>query len=218
MTSGAVRMPHLQSLPMELDLSAVPPELHEQAHEAFADRDALGFVIICGSNTRALALVADNVSPLLAAGIYEPALLQALTGTRVNHARWSLGTLRFLVDLSDPDRLRAAGDPLPGPGPFRLYRGVAGTGRARKVRGLHWTATPSTAAWFATRFPGMADPAVYVVDVPASAVRAYIADRHEDDYIVALPARIRPQRLAELPEAKLPRDEAYDTLVRPGAQ
>ena len=108
--------------------------------------------------------------------------------------------LRGLLADADPHRLRAAGDPLPGPGPFTLYRGVHGRGPARKVRGLHWTSSPSTAAWFATRWPGVHDPAVFVVTVPESVVLAYVGDRGEEDYLVMLPPDVRPRRLPTLPE------------------
>src|SRR5439155_17577215 len=66
------------------------------------------------------------------------ASMEALTGTRTNHHRWSLGILMLLLEHADRDRLRAAGAPLPGPGPFTLDRGVHGRGPARKVSGLHW--------------------------------------------------------------------------------
>jgi len=39
---------------------------------------------------------------------------------------------------ADRARLRALGDALPGPGPFTLFRGVAGRGAKRRVRGLSW--------------------------------------------------------------------------------
>ena len=183
----------------DLNLQMVPPVLHDQARRAFEERDALGFAWST-ENHHALALVFDNLLALRAAGMYEPALLCALTGTRANHRRWSLDVLRFMCDWADRDRLRAAGDPLPDPGPFRLYRGVHGRGPARKVRGLHWTSSPSTAAWFAARWPGVHDPAVFVVTVPESVVLAYVGDRGEEDYLVMLPPDVRPRRLPTLPE------------------
>src|SRR5207249_9841255 len=193
----------------------VPPPVLGQAGRAFAERDAQGFVWSVGSQAE-LQLVLDNLFPLRAAGIYEAALLEALTGTRMNHAHWPLALLHFMLRCADPTRFRAAGDPLPGQAPFRLYRGVAGDAGRRKIRGLHWTATATTAAWFATRFTctgHLRDPAVYVVDVPASAVLAYVNDRHEDDYLVALPRHIRPRRLPGLAEPIRP---ATPTLHAPG--
>ena len=73
-----------------LNLRTVEPVLHDQAQEAFAAHDALGFV--CSTdNHRALAIVFNNLFTLRAAGIYEQALLEQ----------------------ADRDRLRAAGALLP---------------------------------------------------------------------------------------------------------
>jgi hypothetical protein len=63
------------------------------------------------------------------------------------------------------------------------------------------------------RFTVLHDPAVYVVDVPASAVLAYVADRGEADYLVLLPPHIRPQRLVELPEPAPPHGDAVVETV-----
>ena len=190
-----------------LNLRMVPPVLRDPARDAFAQRDALG-LLCTASNTEALRFVFDNLVALRAAGMYEPASLEALIGTRTNHEHWTLDSLRFLLSFADQARLQAAGDPLPGSGPCRLYRGVAGEARHRKARGLHWTSSPNTAAWFARCFSWLADPAVYVVDVPGEAVLAYVRDRGEDDYLVALVPGIRPRRLPELPEPIRPRSSA----------
>src|SRR5437867_4343344 len=111
-----------------LDLSLVPPPLLEQARRAFAERDAQGFVWSVGSQAE-LQLVLDNLFPLRAAGIYEAALLEALTGTRMNHAHWPLALLHFMLRCADPTRFRAAGDPLPLPGRGRRRGTAAELGR-----------------------------------------------------------------------------------------
>src|SRR5262249_11666432 len=87
----------------------------------------------------------------------------------------------------------------PGPGPFTLYRGVAGRGRARRVRGISWTADPDTASWFAYRYSGhlfglsnaLESPAVFrgIFDEPD--ILAYINDRNEEDFIVDVPKGAR---------------------------
>src|SRR5438445_429202 len=101
----------------DLNLCIVPLALEDRARQAFAHRDPAGFVSIV-PNAAALRLVFDNLMPLRAAGMYEQALLEALTGTEANHTRWALSVLRFMCEQADPARLRAAGDPLPSPGPF----------------------------------------------------------------------------------------------------
>ena len=62
-----------------LNLRMVPLVLHDRARDTFAQRDALGF-LCTASNTEALRFVFDNLVALRAAGMYAPALLEALTG------------------------------------------------------------------------------------------------------------------------------------------
>ncbi len=100
--------------------------------------------------------------------------------------------------MADRERLRAAEGPLPGPGPFTVYRGVAGRGRQRNVRGFSWTGTLDLARWFAGRaayvFSRLADPTVFVLTVPVDAVLFYTNDRQEDEYVLDV-ASLRPRRL-----------------------
>src|SRR6266511_1909234 len=125
---------------MDADLSLIAPALRGMAAEAIAAGDVTGF--LCrADNMRGLDLVTDNLRVLKSRGIYEEALLHAFSMPRTNNASFPLDYLRALfLHLADRDRLRAAGDPLPGPGPFTLYRGVSGRGAARRIRGLSWTA------------------------------------------------------------------------------
>ena len=69
----------------DLDLRTVDPGLHDLARKRFAARDALGFVALT-DNDRALRLVFDNRFALRAAGMYEQAPLEALTGGRARQA------------------------------------------------------------------------------------------------------------------------------------
>jgi hypothetical protein len=47
-------------------------------------------------------------------------LLEAFMGIRTNNHRFPLVDLRDMFARADRERLRRAGDPLPGPGPFTL--------------------------------------------------------------------------------------------------
>ncbi len=175
----------------QLDLSLTSPGLRGAAAEAFEKGDAGGFLIKAErGNTAWLWIVWFNIVPLKARGIYEKALLIAFSGTRTNNRRWPLDELRFLFEQADRARLRAAGDPLPGPGPFTLYRGVAGRGSARRVRGFSWTADLAAACWFATR-PGLESPAVFRGVFSDEDVLAYTNGRHEEEFVVdGLKARV----------------------------
>src|SRR5712691_9966584 len=112
-------------------MEPIPISLHHLAVEALRDKDALGFPCRA-SNDYGLDLVYHNQGILLGLGIYEDALLHAFTDVRTNTAHFPVWRLRFLFWRADRHRLRKAGDPFPGPGPYTLYRGVAGVGAARR--------------------------------------------------------------------------------------
>ena len=176
------------------DLGRVPVELRGLAREQIAAGRVLGCLGLVDNMVTPL-FVADNIRALRAAGVYEQAVLDALNGVRVNFSgmRWLPG---LLLHFADPVRLRAAGAPLPGPGPFTVYRGVAGRGAARWVRGLFWTGSIERARWFAQRFAELGDPAVFTVTVTEAEVLAHVKCRDEDEYLVRVPPRVRPRRVA----------------------
>lgn len=179
-------------------LDPILANLRGRAAAALDAGDVDGFLGLA-SNEHRLALVAYNQS-VLQGGLYERALLGAFIETRTNNAGWSVPALRDLFATADRERLRAAGDPLPGAGPFTVYRGVAGRGRARRVRGLSWTTSQERAQWFAARFAALAlaDPAVYQVVIIEGDVLAYVNDRQEEEFVILLPPSARPARLGQL--------------------
>jgi hypothetical protein len=164
-----------------LNLSVIDPTLKSHALQAFDKGDALGFVCAAGSGD-VMALVFDNLSPLKDRGLYEAAILHAFTAPRINHRGWSTSVIEFMFSQADRDKLRAAGRPLPGEGPFTVYRGVAGTGRARRLRGFSWTSSLNLACWFATRFD-LKNPTVIQAEVTAGEVLAYCEDTVESEFI-----------------------------------
>jgi hypothetical protein len=173
------------TLQIELNLHVVPEFARETCEAAFAKGDAAGF-LLSTDNELGLRLVFDNLSQLRERGIYEEALLRALTGSRTNNHRCPQDRLDLLLDAADREKLRAAGDPLPGPGPFTAYRGVAGHGRSRRIRGLSWTLSLEKAQWFARRGErsGLAKPAVFTAEIPKENVVAYCRDRDEEELLV----------------------------------
>lgn len=177
-------------------LDPIPPGSYAQALAGLEAKDVERFLISASSNEYHVDLVFHNARALIARGLYEEALISAWSSTRTNNRRWPLEVLRTMFERGDPGLLRAAGEPLPGPGPYTLYRGVAGVGPARRVRGLSWTASRERAQWFAHRYDWLADPTVYQVTVPESDVLAYVDTREENEFVVLLPATARPKRVA----------------------
>ena len=177
-------------------LDPIPSVLRATAERQFESGDWLGFLSLA-DNSASLTLVALNQTALLDRGIYEAALLHALTASRLNNRHWSVRELAALVARADITRLRAAGDPPPETSPLTVFRGVAGRGRARRVRGFSWSRSLPVAAWFARRAGasfGLADPAVYRATVTARDVLAYVNDRREEEVFLMPTARLKPVR------------------------
>ena len=131
-------------------MNPIHPVLRPQAVDALSSGDVGGFLAYA-SNEDGLALVLHNMKRLRERGLYEEALLWGFTSSRENNYRW-FTKLADMFHKADRTRLRQVGDALPGDGPFTLYRGVAGNGRARRVRGFSWTEDLQVAKWFALRF------------------------------------------------------------------
>jgi len=92
---------------------------------------------------------------------------------------------------ADRARLRALGDALPGPGPFTLFRGVAGRGAKRRVRGLSWTDDVTRARWFAQRHASrLGLPAVYRTVASHEDVFAFLNAREEREFVILPPRKV----------------------------
>jgi hypothetical protein len=100
-----------------------------------ARRSAVGFVRLVPDSER-IDLVSKNADLLHALGIYEPALIEALTAPEGSLIHFPESRLRQLIRVADRVKIRALA-PLPGHGPFVLYRGVAGDEAwMRRERGI----------------------------------------------------------------------------------
>lgn len=170
----------------DLVLADFSPGLRHLAVEAFEAGDVAGFLHFA-DNMRSIRIVYENADALNRRGIYEKAFLYAYTLLRTNASGWSTRDLRELFRLCDRERLRAAGDPLPGRGPFMLYRGVAGTKGKRRERGLSWTSSRTIAQQFALRFARdlrLDNPVILSGVFSEPAILAYTNGRKEQEFIV----------------------------------
>jgi hypothetical protein len=182
----------------DLCLDDIQQDLREKARESF-ERGEVEKLLWYTSNEYGLDLIRKNIGALRDRGLYERALLHAYIGTRTNYRHWSPTVLRFLFELADRGRLLQCGDTLPGLGPFTVYRGVSGRGRARRVRGISWTDSIERARWFAGRFAPLRDPAVFRTVVSACDVLAYTNARNEGEFLILLPASNKPTRVLSIP-------------------
>jgi len=194
MQSGHYQSALSQSDP--LDLNLIDKRFRAQSVAALDAKNVVLFLFGAKhGNQRWVDIVLYNARQLKARGLYEQALLEAYIGTRTNHADWDFDDLANLFGIADRDRLRAAGQPLPHDGPFTLYRGAAGRGEQRCVRGISWTGDLERAKWFASRWEDLHDPAVYTVTLPKSTVLAYVDERKEDEYLLWPYGLPRPRRV-----------------------
>ena len=156
-----------------------------------------------------MSFIADNFPNLIKMGKYESALLNAYSGIRNNLHNWSSEVINYLFAVADPDKMRAAGDELPDSDSFTLYRGVAGNGPARRVKGVSWTDSINVASFFAMRF-ALKDPAVLEITVPNVAILARVADRNESEYLLRLPFPFEPKKRIPVDQMK----EAYHSYIK----
>ncbi len=158
-------------------------------------------ILLLANSCCGLRIVDDNLRFFKSRGCYEIALLMAYVGTRTNWINWQLKDIAYLFNVADKKKLLASGDFLPDRDTFTLYRGVAGLGPKRRVRGLSWTGNIDTAMWFAERFKNVLhDPAVFQVKVPRKWIMAYSNDRNEDEYIIDVKCfsnRVNPKRITK---------------------
>jgi hypothetical protein len=140
-----------------------------------------------------LCFVCDNAMQLKATGLLEKALLEAFTSSRINNRLISLSWIDYLFRLCDRSVLRSLSNPLPGSGPFTIYRGVAGSRNSRRVKGWSWTTDIHIACWFSLRL-GLENPAVYEATIDEKNIFAYVDDRNESE-IICCPSRPKNLKL-----------------------
>lgn len=181
---------------MKPNFRIISPELAAAAEECWRTDDPGGLMVLVGHQDR-VRLLCDNIDVFRSRGWYEKALIAAyIHGPYMRPADW-----RHLFDLSDPKRLRDAGDAIP-PGKVIVYRGIRHSGHRGYIRGTSWTTNPNTAAWFATRHAGPIDaPAVYSITVESENILFATDDRSESEIVIAVWRCGRVKRIHPMPES-----------------
>ncbi len=179
----------------------VEPSLIDQAVESWQQRRDIS-VLVSMPKEKCLSFVVDNICLLIERGSYEECLLHAYQVCGVNWHHCSLNFIKSLFSIADRKKLLAHGDPLPDGENYILYRGVAGTGRKRRVKGISWTANPRCAAWFAMRFVEMGvlgDPAVFTITARREDVLSYLGGKEQEFLILPQPD-MKPQKVTPFPD------------------
>ena len=170
---------HRLSRKLILD-ETVPQAWHDEARAAFVRGDAAEFTQLAKYGT--LAVVVDNDEALRERGIYESAVVNGYVWTKHDHSDWDFDDIKSLFDGGNREKMRTAGSPLKGSGPFTVYRGVNGSGVERRDCGISWTDSLEVACWFATKFGGEA-AAVNSASLRLQDIYCYYTGRNEDEYL-----------------------------------
>lgn len=140
--------------------------------------------------------VLDHLPELAAMGLVETAIVEGFTDGKCGHPNIAPDYWEELLSMCDREKLRSATDPMPGPGPFVVYRGAAGPRGSRHARGLSWTSNLDLACWFARRWKQLNDPAVYTATIESDEVYFFTEGRNESEFVVR-PRKVKRLRLAE---------------------
>src|SRR5438094_7303598 len=177
-------------------LRSIPTWLRKDAIAALKKGNVKDFIGTVVDFRHSLTVVACNIPFLQHRGLYEAALLRAFISSATNRLRDPLPFQRSLFMLADRQKLRDAGDSLPGAAPYALYRGVAGVGALRRGRGLAWTESFEKAAEFAMMW-NLPDPAVFEAIVSDEEILTYTHSEMKDHEYIVMLSRQTPVRKCE---------------------
>jgi len=144
-----------------------------------------------------LDLVLDNWPVLQKAGLLEEAFVDAWGAQKWGCPNWTPAFCRAILAKLDRAAMLRTGDPLPPGDSFIVYRGVAGIGAKRRVRGYSWSADEGIAKSFAelraNRF-GLPNPAVYSAVIQKEDILTFIdgSNREEREFLLL------PHKLSKL--------------------
>jgi hypothetical protein len=145
-----------------------------------------------------LDVVLDNWPILRDAGLLEEAFIDAWCTQKAGVPNWTPGFCRRVFTNLDRAALLKAGDPLPPGDSFTVYRGVAGVGSKRRVRGYSWSRDEDVAKHFAAlraETYGLPNPTVYSAAIRREHVLAYLgASGREENEFLLLPHKLSKVR------------------------
>jgi hypothetical protein len=140
-------------------------------------------------SVQVMDIVLDNWPVLRDAGLLEEAFLNAWCTQKFGFPNWTNAFCDAILGLLQREKLLNAGDPMPPGDSFVVYRGVAGVGRKRRVRGYSWSGDIGVARLFAeirAHRGLLPNPAIYRAEIRREHVLAYINEsgRNEQEFLL----------------------------------
>ena len=136
------------------------------------------------NSVQVMDIVLDNRRVLRDAGLLEEAFLEAWSTQKFGVPNWTNAFCDVVLGSLQREKLLNAGDPIPPGDSFIVYRGVAGVGRKRRVRGYSWSGDIGVARLFAeirADRHGLPNAAVYSAVIQRQHVLAYINERGRNE-------------------------------------
>ena len=150
-------------------------------------------------NHTALDFVFRNLRALIEAGVYERVLVETFIGCQHNWSQWPIHILHMMFNAGDKGKVLSYAQPAPGGFPLTVYRGVAGIGKQRRIRGLSWTTDLDMARWFAERSSqayGLKSPAAYEAQVEQDQFYGYYPDNRGEHEVICIMPSDHPVKVA----------------------
>lgn len=189
----AKKEPSWKSHAKKLRLGMIEPVCRDGAREAFIAGNADFFASSGYSSGAMLELVAVNRKLLKVRDIYEATIVSAVSGCKTNHRHSGIDSLALLL-IADKTKLRAASDPLPGDGPFTIFRGTSRDEAASKECGISWTLSRDVACKFACAWHG--ENGVVLRSEVAESEVFFFTDQRSEQEMICKPTNWRVLRLS----------------------
>jgi len=147
-----------------------------------------------------------NRERLKAAGTFEEHLLLAYASLDKGQRKYNTRQVEQAFRSCDRKRLLDAGDLKESCCPFRrpiVFRGVSGTGKLRRERGLSWSTSLVAACFFATLYSAP-KPTVFVADISEDDVFAYLGPGEWE--VIVRPKLIFPVKILKCEMLRLAKE------------
>ena len=166
----------------QIILPSIPFEpLVEKAKDAWecGNVDELS---VCMSNHEFMNFIFDNFLSIIERDLLEKFMALAYIGVKDNLSCIPFDMLEHAFKMCDKQKLKELGQEFPKKASYKVFRGVSGYGKKRRLRAFSWTGSLDVAKWFATRYE-LYKPMVYATDILYDDIYFYSNERNEQEYV-----------------------------------